>query len=435
MTLTETITQQRKKKIYHFTGTSTVNRVPTAIPNFTIKDIRSAIPPHCFQRPLWKSFGYLLFDLVIMAIMFNLTRFIESEVTTERFGKWSGLIRHALWILYWCIQGSVMTGMWVIGHECGHGGFSEYEMVNDVVGLITHSALLVPFFSWKTSHRRHHSNTGNIEKDEVFVPEIEEAATFPDFLHFPVSKPKKYNRKNRLHLHPNPDPQVLVDQDHTLSAILKESIANTKDTIVRMYYIVVMLTVGWPGYLFFNVASNKSYPTDKWANHFLPSSPVFTSRKERVEAVISDLALMVVVGILVYLSSLYSFIWLFKVYGVPYLITNMFLVLITHLQHTDPVLPHYNNNEWDWLRGALTTIDRDYGILNRFHHHIGDTHIAHHLFSSIPHYHAQEATEAVKKILGPYYRQDSRPILVALWNNFSFDKVSRDPNNPNIFWF
>lgn len=35
----------------------------------------------------------------------------------------------------------------------------------------------------------------------------------------------------------------------------------------------------------------------------------------------------------------------------------------------------------DWLRGALSTVDRSYGILDYFHHHIADTHVAHHLFS------------------------------------------------------
>ena len=37
------------------------------------------------------------------------------------------------------------------------------------------------------------------------------------------------------------------------------------------------------------------------------------------------------------------------------------------------------------------------------HHHIGSTHVAHHLFARMPHYHAVEATEAVRKALGPFY--------------------------------
>ena len=42
----------------------------------------------------------------------------------------------------------------------------------------------------------------------------------------------------------------------------------------------------------------------------------------------------------------------------------MFLVLITLLQHTHASLPRYVESEWEWLKGALCTIDRDYGVLN-----------------------------------------------------------------------
>lgn len=84
-------------------------------------------------------------------------------------------------------------------------------------------------------------------------------------------------------------------------------------------------------------------------------------------------------------------------YGVPYLIVNHWLVCITFLQHTDLVVPRYRDNAWTWLRGALGTVDRDYGMLNHVHHHIADTHVVHHLFSMIPHYHAVEATRALKQ--------------------------------------
>ena len=38
--------------------------------------------------------------------------------------------------------------------------------------------------------------------------------------------------------------------------------------------------------------------------------------------------------------------------------------------------------EWSYLRGGLTTLDRDYGIFNKIHHDIG-THVVHHLFSQV----------------------------------------------------
>jgi omega-6 fatty acid desaturase / acyl-lipid omega-6 desaturase (Delta-12 desaturase) len=71
-----------------------------------------------------------------------------------------------------------------------------------------------------------------------------------------------------------------------------------------------------------------------------------------------------------------------RVYVVPLLVVNAWLVLITYMQHTHPGLPHYDSGEWDWLRGALATVDRDSGVLNRVFHHITDTHVAHHLFST-----------------------------------------------------
>ena len=69
-------------------------------------------------------------------------------------------------------------------------------------------------------------------------------------------------------------------------------------------------------------------------------------------------------------------------------------------------------------------MDRDYGIMNHIHHHIGDTHVAHHLISSMPHYNAEYATEKIKPILGKYYLKDNKsPGLLgvgeALWETVS----------------
>ena len=55
-----------------------------------------------------------------------------------------------------------------------------------------------------------------------------------------------------------------------------------------------------------------------------------------------------------------------------------------------------------------------------------DTHVVHHLFSTMPHYHAQEATEAVKEFLGKYYLYDSTPFMVALYRNYKLCKFVED---------
>ena len=81
-------------------------------------------------------------------------------------------------------------------------------------------------------------------------------------------------------------------------------------------------------------------------------------------------------------------------------------------------LPLKNKN--NIKAGALSTVDRDYGrFLNAAHHHIADTHVLHHLFSQIPHYHAEEATAAIRPVLGEYYARDGgRGILRSIWEDF-----------------
>jgi omega-6 fatty acid desaturase (delta-12 desaturase) len=123
-----------------------------------------------------------------------------------------------------------------------------------------------------------------------------------------------------------------------------------------------------------------------------------------------------------------------SIYGVPLIFVNGFLVTITYLQHTHPSLPHYDSTEWEWLRGALVTVDRDYGILNKVFHNIADTHVAHHLVATIPHYHAMEATIAIKQILGEYYQFDSTPFYKALWREAG-ECLYVEPDEKGVFWF
>ncbi|CAN6469846.1 unnamed protein product [Victoria cruziana] len=115
------------------------------------------------------------------------------------------------------------------------------------------------------------------------------------------------------------------------------------------------------------------------------------------------------VALLVGLSCWLGPISMLKLYGVPYLMFVMWLDFVTYLHHHghEQKLPWYRGKEWSYLRGGLTTLDRDYGIFNNIHHDIG-THVIHHLFPQIPHYHLVEATEAAKPVLGKYYRQPQK---------------------------
>ncbi|WOG93930.1 hypothetical protein DCAR_0313218 [Daucus carota subsp. sativus] len=363
---------------------SIVRRVPHQKPPFTIADIKKAIPPHCFNRSLIRSSSYLVFDIAVCFFLYY--------IATNYISLLPAPLSYVAWTAYVYVQGCFMFAIWVVAHECGHHGFSDYHLLNDTLGFILHSLLLVPYFSWKISHRRHHANTNSLDRDENHVPRF------------------KNTIRSYYHHFNNP--------------------------LGRVFIITFTLTLGWPLYLIVNIAG-RSY--DRVASHFDPYSPIYSER-ERLQIMLSDLGFVAACYGLYRIALVKGFAWVFLVYGAPLHVVNGFLVMITLLHHTHLSLPHYDSSEWDWLRGALATVDRDYGILNKVFHHIADTHVLHHLISSIPHYHAQEATEAIKPVLGEYYHYDGTPFYKAMWREakeclYVEEEDEGDNKTKGVYWY
>ncbi|KAJ9549759.1 hypothetical protein OSB04_022302 [Centaurea solstitialis] len=65
-----------------------------------------------------------------------------------------------------------------------------------------------------------------------------------------------------------------------------------------------------------------------------------------------------------------------------------------------------------------------------------NTHLIHHLFPKLPHYHAIEAREAIKPILGDYYFDDHTPILKAAWRDTKeCIYVEPDDEIKGVYWY
>ena len=357
----------------------------TVVPpsNITMRQIHDQIPAMYFERTMWKGFLYVARDAAQAAVtMGAMLVYGEPILETARQTIGASIDNSALswllqklvtlvaWNLYFFVQGLNWTGLWVMAHECGHQAFSNYRSVNDAVGLVLHSFLLVPYHSWRISHGNHHKNTNHLTKDTVFVPE----------------------------------------KSDTLREAIKES------PIVSLFWMIVTFTIGWPGYLMWN-ATGQTY--DKPANHFNPSSPLFR-HDEGNDVIVSDL------GIAAMLSALGGLVYTFGIanvacyYVFPYMWVNFWLVFITYLQHTDIRLPHYAHEDWNFVRGALATVDRDFGFaLNWWLHHINDSHVVHHIFSQMPFYNAIQVTRKhIKGILGENYLSSRRSLWSSLWESW-----------------
>lgn len=66
---------------------------------------------------------------------------------------------------YW-VMGMFLSSLFVVGHDCGHGTFSEYNWVNDLFGHLAHAPIMAPYWPWQKSHRQHHQYTSHLEKDK-----------------------------------------------------------------------------------------------------------------------------------------------------------------------------------------------------------------------------------------------------------------------------
>ncbi|KAL0566063.1 hypothetical protein V5O48_015951 [Marasmius crinis-equi] len=358
------------------------------VPDYTVKDLLSVIPPHCNQRSAIRSSLYIVMDVAVITTLFKVAQFADAQVLsgalTFPHDSLYYLARFAIWALYGFGAGLFATGLWVIAHECGHQAFSDSKFVNNTVGWVLHSALGVPYHSWRITHAKHHASTGHMTQDQVFVPPTRTEVGL---------KPLDSTKEDRLGA-------------RVSEAVKKELWEALGDSpIGATWGAASYLLGGWPAYLLTNASGQKRYP--KGTNHFTPTAVMFTP-KQYGQIILSDIG--VVFWLAAVVSAIYykGFVNVFAVYLVPYLWVNHWLVAITFLQHTDPLLPHYRAPEFTFPRGALATLDRSMlGNLGGFMgwlgavstHGIAETHILHHVASRIPHYHAWEASRALKQKL------------------------------------
>jgi len=354
------------------------DKSPKVVEPVDLRTLQESIPKHCWERSFITSFSYLLRDVALSAIATAIYVIcIPAECP-------SGIINTLAWytaqFLWFWVQGVIWTGLWVIAHECGHHAFCTNDAVSDFIGWILHSALLVPFFSWQYTHGRHHKNNNHLLDNETHVPMTRNG--------FEKSPFKKF----------------------------AEVLGEDGFAVVQ---IVLHLLFGWPMYIIMGMTGCRRTPNGTRVKgthtHFFPNRNAFHKNYPQWKVYASTFGVCSMLYILYSWAQVRGLSEVVRMYVGPYLVTNLWLVLYTWLHHTDTDIPQYGEEEWTWLKGAKSTIDRNYGIYDFFHHHIGSTHVCHHIFSQIPHYHSEEATQHLKMALGDEYFSSDEYWMTALW--------------------
>ncbi|CAL1139258.1 unnamed protein product [Cladocopium goreaui] len=222
-----------------------------------------------------------------------------------------------LWIIYAVVQGTLATGPWVIGHECGHSAFCDEKWLQTTVGYVLHTALMVPYFSWQRSHAVHHAKTNHMTEGETHVPRLQKG------------------EKNKY---------------KTIAGLLGQN-------FVACTRLLTHLVMGWPAYIVGGATGGPAYGK---TNHMWPFAPFSNGEKDlfpgmwKKKVLMSDVGILGMAGLLFWWAKHAGFASVFALYLAPLMVTNCWLVLYTWLQHTDVDIPHYDKAVADTDRHGRT---------------------------------------------------------------------------------
>lgn len=371
--------------------TSSYNPLDPKAPKLPSKgEIKAVIPNECFERSYVHSIYFVFRDTAWAVACVYLAHLTLSTDLPIKVFSLEALGWVVGWNLYAFLMGTILTGHWVLAHECGHGAFSPSQTFNDIWGFVMHQALLVPYFAWQYTHAKHHRRTNNTVDGESHVPNTAAEMGLDEHGH----------RQGGY-------------------AALHEALGDGPFAMVQIFGHLV---VGWPLYLLGMASTGrlgqdgKPLEDGELMDHYRPWSKMFP-KKLRLKIAVSTIGVLLTWAAIYFVACEYGMLPIALWYLGPLMWNQAWLVLYTWLQHNDPSVPQYGNDQWTWVKGALSTIDRPYGIFDFFHHSIGSTHVAHHLFHEMPFYKADVATAAIKNYLEPMglYNYDPTPWYKAMW--------------------
>nr|ARR73577.1 omega-3 fatty acid desaturase [Riftia pachyptila] len=338
-------------------------REPLKMPDVpSIIDIKKSVPSYCFRGDLMRSLYFIGKDMLLIGALYGGMLLLERLPIR--------MLYLAAMPVYWFLQGTMFWAVFVLGHDCGHGSFSQYHLLNDTLGTLLHAVLLVPYYPWKLSHRHHHRYTGNIDRDEIFYP-IRERDESHDFHHI---------------------------------------------------YPGFGFGISWFLYL-------TSGFMPRGMCHFNPFESMFAGHV--LGCILSIGAIGGWLGVLAAYARIYGIAALTNHYIAPLIVFASWLVVVTFLHHMETGVLWYGDKTWTAVRGKLSSVDRHYGWAHELTHNIG-THQIHHLFSKIPHYHLEEATIHFRATFPHLVCSSDAPSLADYFRMFYIYKAQRHISNDTM---
>jgi omega-6 fatty acid desaturase (delta-12 desaturase) len=308
--------------------TTTTDEAPAG----SLLPVLRVIPPEAYDNPTWKGLAYFARDVVLYALC------VAGLL----------LVSHPLAVLgLWFVTGLVMTGLFVIGHDCAHQALFKSRRLNDLIGRLSMLPSWHVYEGWVLGHNRvHHQFTVREGYDFVWHPYT----------------PAQYAAMSPL---------------------------------ARLRHRIEWSWIGAGAYYLREVWWHKMMvgkPPARFANAI---------RKDRllVCGAVTLAATALVVAELSGGGTVAGAAWLVaRVLVVPFLIFNFAIGSLVHVHHVQPDIRWWKRRDWTKFAAQVegTTVLRVSKLLDLFFHQIM-IHVPHHVDVRIPMYNLEMAAEAIAK--------------------------------------
>jgi acyl-lipid omega-6 desaturase (Delta-12 desaturase) len=325
----------------------------------TLNQIRDLIPEGCFAIEPARSWGGLGMALLRLAFALFVLSLIQPVWGPALAWQVPALLAA------WLFAGWAYTGLFVIGHDCGHMAFSRRRWVNSLVGHVCLATAYTGFHNWRIWHNYHHAKTQLRTQDPDWP---ERMLTRAEYDGAPFG--------DRMH--------VRLGFGTPAGLVVGFWVGMFRRTFMATMAPQIQLTRGARRELFF--------------------SSVFM--------------LVTVVAIswgIVHVAGVWP---LLKFYYVPTFIAAGHGALLTYLHHTNAESLVFDRADWTPMRGQVVST---FNV--RFPRWIEamwfdiNIHLPHHLAPRVPWYHLREAAEAIRAVRPELYqeRRFSFAYLRASW--------------------
>lgn len=325
-----------------------------------LEDFRRVVPARCFEISPARSW-LALAQAVAQALLVG-TALWHWPLSRSPHLAWQlpGLLA------FWVLGGLALAGLFVIGHDCGHGTFSRSERLNDLVGYLCMTPTTTGFRSWQLGHDHHHVHTQVIREDTGWAEQMLVRGAYENLPAF------------------------------------------EKSSLLLAYGSPFGILVGyWIGILR-HLFMERAYPQVR-----------LDERDRRRLAVSNTVIAAGFLGLSAALYALGGLTLIAKVYWGPLLFAAGFGATITLLHHSNEDSVYFARQDWDAFRGqVLSTFNVRYPRWAEFMLFDINIHLPHHVSPRIPWYRLREANDAIRRAY-PDFVQETRlsaKLLRKLWS-------------------